>query len=45
MQTGIWNIMPVMEGDHMALQGGLLKTGDIKDLYVDLLSMINSLEG
>ncbi len=43
VQTGIWNIMPVHDGDHMALQGGLLKTGDIKDLYVDLLSMINSL--
>lgn len=43
VQTGVWNIMPVMNGDHMALQGGLLKTGDIKDLYVDLLSMINTL--
>lgn len=43
VQTGIWNIMPIYDGDHMALQGGLLKTNDVKDLYVDLLSMINSL--
>ena len=40
---GIWNIMPVYDGDHMSLQGGLTKTNDIKGLYVDHLSMINKL--
>ncbi len=43
IQKGIWNIMPIYEGDHMSLQGGLFQINDIKDLYVDMLSMINSL--
>lgn len=41
--TGIWNIMPTYKGDHMSLQGGLLKTNDIKGFYVDFLDMINCL--
>lgn len=40
---GVWNILPVYQGDHMALQGGLFKTNDVKDLYVEHLSMINAL--
>lgn len=40
---GVWNIMPTYEGDHMSLQGGLLKTNDIKGLYTELLEMINCL--
>lgn len=40
---GIWNIMPVYDGDHMSLQGGLTKTNDVKDLYVEHLGMINKL--
>lgn len=43
VQKGVWNVMPVYEGDHMSLQGGLFKTNDVKELYVDLLSMINEL--
>ena len=43
VEKGIWNIMPVYDGDHMSLQGGLTKVNDVKGLYVDLLSMINSL--
>lgn len=43
VEKGIWNIMPTYDGDHMSLQGGLMKTNDIKCLYTDLLSMINSL--
>ena len=43
VQKGVWNVMPVYEGDHMSLQGGLFKTNDVKGLYVDLLSMINEL--
>ena len=41
--SGIWNIMPVYDGDHMSLQGGLTKTNDVKDLYVEHLGMINKL--
>ena len=40
---GEWNIMPTYRGDHMSLQGGLFKTNDVKEYYVDLLNMINSL--
>lgn len=43
VEKGVWNIMPTYDGDHMSLQGGLTKTNDVKDLYVALLSMINSL--
>ena len=43
VDMGIWNIMPIYSGDHMSLQGGLLKTNEIKDFYVEHLSMINSL--
>lgn len=41
--TGVWNILPVHKGDHMSLQGGLMLTSDVKNLYVKHLSMINSL--
>ncbi len=40
---GIWNVMPIYDGDHMSLQGGLTKVNDVKGYYVDMLSMINSL--
>jgi hypothetical protein len=40
---GIWNIMPVYDGDHMSLQGGLTKINDVKDLYVEHLDMINKI--
>ena len=40
---GIWNIMPTYHGDHMSLQGGMTKINDVKDFYVDMLDMINSL--
>lgn len=43
VQTGVWNIMPVYDGDHMSLQGGMTKPNEVKDLYVEHLSMINSL--
>lgn len=40
---GVWNILPVYQGDHMSLQGGMLHPNDVKDLYVEHLSRINSL--
>lgn len=43
ISKGEWNIMPVYEGDHMSLQGGLMKKNDVKEFYVDLLTMINNL--
>ena len=43
VEKGVWNIMPTYDGDHMSLQGGLTKVNDVKDLYVTVLSMINSL--
>ncbi len=43
VQTGIWNVMPTYNGDHMSLQGGMTKPNEVKDFYVEHLSMINSL--
>ena len=43
VEKGIWNVMPIYDGDHMSLQGGLLKTNEVKRFYVEHLSMINSL--
>ena len=40
---GIWNIFPTVEGDHMYLQGGLLYSNGVRELYTDLLTMINTL--
>ncbi len=44
VSKGVWNIMPVYRGDHMSLQGGLLKVNDnVKDFYIEHLNMINCL--
>lgn len=43
VKAGEWNIMPTFDGDHMSLQGGLIKTKDVRDFYTKHLSMINSL--
>lgn len=43
VQKGIWNVMPTYDGDHMSLQGGMTVVNNVKPLYVDHLSMINSL--
>jgi len=43
VKAGEWNIMPTFDGDHMSLQGGLMKTMDVRDFYTQHLSMINSL--
>lgn len=41
---GIWNIMPVYQGDHMSLQGGFFKVNtDVEDYYINHLNMINCL--
>ena len=40
---GIWNVLPAYKGDHMALQGGLRYTHDIRRFYLTLLRMISRL--
>ncbi|MBQ9326348.1 MAG: hypothetical protein IJ246_11310 [Clostridia bacterium] len=40
---GIWNVYPVFAGDHMALQGGLMRRHDIRAFYLNMLTMICSL--
>ena len=44
VEKGTWQIMPVYYGDHMSLQGGLLKSNsDVRRLYIEHLNMINTL--
>ena len=43
VKTGEWNIMPTYRGDHMSLQGGMTKKNDVREFYVEHLTMINSL--
>ena len=43
IRTGIWNICPVFRGDHMSINGGLTKKTDMKEFYLDLLTMIDAL--
>ena len=43
VERGIWNIMPIYDGDHMSLQGGLTIKNDVKDFYLKHLDMINKL--
>lgn len=40
---GIWNVFPAYDGDHMALQGGLMRRHDIRGFYLKLLRMIDGL--
>lgn len=40
---GVWNVLPTYEGDHMSLQGGFLIANDVKQFYVDLLTMISQI--
>lgn len=43
-KPGIWYVMPAYIGDHMSLQGGMTKQNNIRPFYLDLLSIIDSLE-
>ena len=40
---GVWNVLPAFFGDHMSLQGGLLRRTDIRPLYKNLLETIRQL--
>ncbi|MBP5224316.1 MAG: hypothetical protein J6Z38_01875, partial [Lachnospiraceae bacterium] len=43
VQPGIWQLMPVFRGDHMSLQGGMMKKSVIRPFYRELLEMIGGL--
>ena len=43
IRTGMWNVFPVLTGDHMWLQGGLLKKHNIRKFYMRLLGLIEGL--
>lgn len=43
VNSGEWNIMPVYRGDHMSLQGGMMKKNDVTEFYIKHLTMINNL--
>ena len=43
ISPGIWNVLPVFDGDHMSLQGGLLRKHDIRSFYLELLGIIHGL--
>ena len=40
---GVWNIMPVVSGDHTYFMGDILRAKDITDFYTEAYSMINML--
>ena len=43
IEPGIWNVFPAIGGDHMWLQGGLMRRHDIRPFYLDLLTLIRGL--
>ncbi len=43
IQPGSWNVFPTYEGDHMSLQGGLMRVHDVRGFYEELLCMIAGL--
>ena len=40
IRPGVWNVFPAYEGDHMSLQGGLMRKNDTREFYLSLLGMI-----
>lgn len=40
---GVWYVMPTLQGDHLAITGGLIREVDIKAFYLDHMNLINSL--
>nr|MCR4594372.1 hypothetical protein [Clostridiales bacterium] len=43
IQKGIWNVLPVYYGDHMSLQGGIFRQNDVRQFYINYLTMINGI--
>jgi len=40
LRAGVWNVYHVHHGDHMSLQGGLVRKHDIRSFYKEMLEMI-----
>ncbi|MCR4855251.1 MAG: hypothetical protein K5908_03690 [Erysipelotrichaceae bacterium] len=45
IEKGIWNVFEIYKGDHMSLQGGMVKKNEVFSYYKRLLAMIDSLGG
>ena len=43
IEAGVWQVLPVYDGDHMALQGGMTKRNNIRPFYLELLETIDAL--
>lgn len=43
INPGIWNVMPIYEGDHMSLQGGMFHTNNIRLIYAEHMSRVNGI--
>ncbi|MBQ1826734.1 MAG: hypothetical protein II126_02075 [Erysipelotrichaceae bacterium] len=43
IRPGIWNVFDPVRGDHIALQGGLMRPRDILPYYRRMISLINGL--
>ena len=43
IETGIWNVFPTLQADHMFFSGGFFRTTDVRTFYVDYIQMINTL--
>lgn len=41
---GVWNVAEVYRGDHMAFNGDLFKTNNIRPFFADWMNMINSIK-
>ena len=43
IETGVWNVMPTYHGDHMIMQGGMLRATEMRAFYKKHLTMINKI--
>ncbi len=43
VEPGIWQNMPVFDGDHMSVQGGMFHRRDVRPFYLELMEMIEGL--
>lgn len=44
VEKGIWYVMPVVDGDHMSVQGGMTIKKDVLGFYIQHLELINCLK-
>ena len=43
IRRGVWNVAPVMRGDHMSLIGDITKSKNVRVFYADWMEMINTI--